>query len=108
MRPVLRVSRALPAQVSRPQISRTILARGARLNSSDAGKTENTKESNSSFTNAPPSPFWTPAKALLVSAFAAGLGYGVSSYTQTPAQTSKRPQYGSVKDFEKVDPSIAA
>ncbi|KAJ9490420.1 hypothetical protein VN97_g2850 [Penicillium thymicola] len=102
MRPVLRVSRALPAQVSRPQISRTILARGARLNSSDAGKTENTTEGNSSSTNAPPSPFWTPAKALLVSAFAAGLGYGVSSYTQTPAQTSKNPQYGSVKDFEKA------
>lgn len=102
MRPVLRVSRALPAQVSRPQISRTILARGARLNSSDAGKTENTKESNSSSTNAAPSPFWTPAKALLVSAFAAGLGYGVSSYTQTPTQTSKKPQYGSAKDFEKA------
>jgi hypothetical protein len=34
-------------------------------------------------------PFWTPGKALLVSAFAAGLGYGVSSYTQTPTQTSK-------------------
>ncbi|KOS45018.1 hypothetical protein ACN38_g4050 [Penicillium nordicum] len=102
MRPVLRVSRALPAQVSRPQISRTILARGARLNSSDARKTENTREGNSSSTNAPPSPFWTPAKALLVSAFAAGLGYGVSSYTQTPAQTSKTPQYGSVKDFKKA------
>ncbi|KAJ6178908.1 hypothetical protein N7519_009369 [Penicillium mononematosum] len=98
---VLRVSRALPAPVCRPQISRTILARGARLNSSNAGKTENTKESNSS-TNAPLSPFWTPAKALLVSAFAAGLGYGVSSYTQTPTQTSKKPQYGSVKEFEKA------
>ncbi|CAI7578214.1 unnamed protein product [Penicillium glandicola] len=104
MRPVVRVSRALPAPVCRPQTSRTILSRGIRLNSSDAGnagKTENTKESNSS-TNTPPSPFWTPAKALLVSAFAAGLGYGVSSYTQTPTQTSKKPQYGSAKDFEKA------
>ncbi|CAP85622.1 Pc20g02930 [Penicillium rubens Wisconsin 54-1255] len=91
---VLRVSRALPTPFCRPQISRTILARGARLNSSDAG-TENTKESNSSSQNTPPSPFWTPGKALLVSAFAAGLGYGVSSYTQTPTQTSKKPQYGS-------------
>jgi D-lactate dehydrogenase (cytochrome) len=73
------------------------------LNSSNAGKTESTestKESNSS--NSPPSPFWTPAKALLVSAFAAGLGYGVSSYTQTSTQAPKKPQYGSVKDFEKV------
>ncbi|KAJ5800930.1 CAZyme family AA4 [Penicillium psychrosexuale] len=102
MRPVLRVSRGLPAPICRPQVSRAIVARGARLNSSDAGKTEHTKESNSSSTNAPPSPFWTPAKALLVSAFAAGLGYGVSSYTQTPTQTSKKPQYGSVKDFEKA------
>ncbi|KGO40251.1 FAD-linked oxidase, C-terminal [Penicillium expansum] len=102
MRPVLRVSRALPAPVCRPQISRTILARGTRLNSSEAGKTENTKEGNSSSTNTPPSPFWTPAKALLVSAFAAGLGYGASSYTQTPAQTSKKPQYGSAKEFEKA------
>ncbi|CAG7964402.1 unnamed protein product [Penicillium nalgiovense] len=98
----VRVSRALPAPICRPKISRTILARGARLNSSDAGKTENTKEGNSSSTNTPPSPFWTPSKALLVSAFAAGLGYGVSSYTQTPTQTSKKPQYGSVKDFEKA------
>ncbi|KZN87315.1 D-lactate dehydrogenase [Penicillium chrysogenum] len=98
---VLRVSRALPTPFCRPQISRTILARGARLNSSDAG-TENTKESNSSSQNTPPSPFWTPGKALLVSAFAAGLGYGVSSYTQTPTQTSKKPQYGSVKEFEKA------
>jgi D-lactate dehydrogenase (cytochrome) len=38
---------------------------------------------------------------------AAGLGYGVSSYTQTPTQTSKKPQYGSVKEFEKVNHSIA-
>ncbi|KAJ5472989.1 hypothetical protein N7530_006990 [Penicillium desertorum] len=51
---VLRVSRALPAPVCRPQISRAILARGARLNSSHAGKTENTKESNSSSSNTPP------------------------------------------------------
>ncbi|KAJ5816382.1 FAD-binding type 2 [Penicillium robsamsonii] len=103
MRPALRVSRALPAPVCRPQVSRAILSRGARLNSSNAGKTENTentKESNSS--NAPPSPFWTPAKAILASAFAAGLGYGVSSYTQTSTQTPKKPQYGSVKDFEKA------
>ncbi|KAJ5372626.1 FAD-binding type 2 [Penicillium concentricum] len=103
MRPVLRVSRALPAPICRPQVSRTILSRGARSNSSNAGKTENTentKQSNSS--NAPPSPFWTPAKALLVSAFAAGVGYGVSSYTQTSTQTPKTPQYGSVKDFEKA------
>ncbi|KAJ5520102.1 FAD-binding type 2 [Penicillium fimorum] len=109
MRPVLRVSRALPAPICRPQVSRAILSRGARLNSSNAGKTENTentKESNSS--NAPPSPFWTPAKAILVSAFAAGLGYGVSSYTQTSTQTSKKPQYGSVKDFEKAISELRA
>ncbi|OQE24174.1 hypothetical protein PENFLA_c010G03648 [Penicillium flavigenum] len=99
---VLRVSRALPAPFCRPQVSRAILARGARLNSSDAGKTENTKESNSSSPNTPPSPFWTPGKALLVSAFAAGLGYGISSYTQTPTQASKKPQYGSAKEFEKA------
>ncbi|KXG46101.1 FAD-binding, type 2 [Penicillium griseofulvum] len=108
MRPVLRASRALPAPC-RPQVSRTILSRGARLNSSTAGKTENTestKESNSS--NSPPSPFWTPAKALLVSAFAAGLGYGVSSYTQTSTQTPKKPQYGSVKDFEKAISELRA
>ncbi|KGO75269.1 FAD-binding, type 2 [Penicillium italicum] len=102
MRSVLRVSRTLPAPVCRHQISRNVLARGARLNSSEAGKSESTKEGNSSSTNTPPSPFWTPAKALLVSAFAAGLGYGVSSYTQTPVQTSKKPQYGSATEFEKA------
>lgn len=108
MRPVLKVPRALPAPVCRPRISsRAVLAHGARLNSSNAtGKTESTKDSNSSSgssANSPPSPFWTPAKALLVSAFAAGLGYGYASYNQTPAQTSTKPQYGTVKDFEKVE-----
>jgi D-lactate dehydrogenase (cytochrome) len=45
-------------------------------------------------------------KALLISAFAAGLGYGYASYGQELAQASKKPQYGSTKDFAKVSPSI--
>ncbi|KAJ5555082.1 FAD-linked oxidase C-terminal [Penicillium sp. DV-2018c] len=110
MRPVLRVSRALPAPVCRPRISpRTVLARGARLNSTNAtGKTENTKENNHSSSASTTSPFWTPTKALLVSALAAGLGYGYATYNQTPLEASKKPQYGSAKDFEKAISELRA
>ncbi|KAJ5124199.1 FAD-linked oxidase C-terminal [Penicillium bovifimosum] len=110
MRPVLRVPRALPAPVCRPRIPPRIdLARGARLNSTNAtGKTENTKESDFSSSESTTSPFWTPTKALLVSAFAAGLGYGYASYNQTPSQASKKPQYGSTKDFEKAISELRA
>jgi len=110
MRPVLRASRALsaPCVPCRPRISprQTILA-GARLNSSSAS--EKTKEQNNSSSdpsNAPPSSSWTPTRALLVSAFAAGLGYGYASYNQTP-QEPKKPQYGSTKDFAQVKLPIA-
>ncbi|KAJ5565889.1 FAD-linked oxidase C-terminal [Penicillium sp. DV-2018c] len=110
MRPVLRVSRALPAPVCRPRISpRTVLARGARLNSTNAtGKTENTKENNHFSSASTTSPFWTPTKALLVSALAAGLGYGYATYNQTPLEASKKPQYGSAKDFEKAISELRA
>ncbi|KAJ5766846.1 uncharacterized protein N7511_004462 [Penicillium nucicola] len=109
MQQALRVSRALSARVPcRPRISphQTILARGARLNSSKAGAEKKTDQSSSSSSEsskgAAPLSFWTPTKALLVSAFAAGLGYGYASYGQGPAQASQKPQYGSAKDFEKA------
>ncbi|KAJ6009347.1 hypothetical protein N7499_005244 [Penicillium canescens] len=109
MRPVLRALRALPARAPcRPWISphQSILARGTRLNSSNAGaektKEQSSSSSSESSTGAPPLPFWTPTKALLVSAFAAGLGYGYASYGQELAQASKKPQYGSTKDFAKA------
>jgi D-lactate dehydrogenase (cytochrome) len=112
MRPVLRASRALPAPCVpyRPRISprQTILTRGARLNSSIASeKTKEQSDSSSNFSNTPPSPFWTPTKALLVSAFAAGLGYGYASYAQT-TQKSTEPEYASTKDFALVKLPIAS
>ncbi|KAJ6087322.1 hypothetical protein N7467_006236 [Penicillium canescens] len=76
------------------------------VDSSNAGaektKEQSSSSSSESSTGAPSSPFWTPTKALLVSAFAAGLGYGYASYGQELAQASKKPQYGSTKDFAKA------
>jgi D-lactate dehydrogenase (cytochrome) len=107
MRPVLRASRALsgPCVPCRPRIPprHTIVARGARSNSSNAR--EKTKEQSNSSSNAPPSPFWTPSKALLVSAFTAGLGYGYASYNQT-TQGPQTPQYASTKEFAQVKSPI--
>jgi D-lactate dehydrogenase (cytochrome) len=39
---------------------------------------------------------------LLISALAAGIGYGYAALGQESPQTAKNPQYGSPKDFEKV------
>jgi D-lactate dehydrogenase (cytochrome) len=70
--------------------------------SSGAGKGQQKQESASSRPQSSPnSSSWTPLRALAIATFAGWLGYGYASYGQTPQITAK-PQYGSVKDFEKV------
>ncbi|KAJ5396890.1 hypothetical protein N7509_005003, partial [Penicillium cosmopolitanum] len=81
-----------------------------RLNSSStgAGKEQQKQEStNSRPQSSPNSSSWTPLRALAIATFAAGLGYGYASYGQTPQITAK-PQYGSVKDFEKAITELRA
>ncbi|KAJ5334855.1 hypothetical protein N7452_007258 [Penicillium brevicompactum] len=106
---VSRVIRAPCAPWSGISSRQAILASNVRLNSSTAsGKTkEESGSSSNTSSNAPPSPFWTPTKALLISAFAAGLGYGYASYNTTPAKPST-PQYGSTKDFDRAIADLRA
>lgn len=49
------------------------------------------------------SPFWNTSKAVLVSVFAASLGY---AYAVSQSTRPKQPQYGSMKDFEKVSSNL--
>ncbi|CAG8043536.1 unnamed protein product [Penicillium salamii] len=103
---LVRASRVIPTPCAPSRISSRILARGARWNSSNAsGKTKEQSESKTS--NAPPVSFWTPTKAVLVSAFAAGLGYGLASYNGTPAKPST-PRYGSTQDFARAITDLKA
>ncbi|CAI7671289.1 unnamed protein product [Penicillium bialowiezense] len=105
---VSRVLRAPCAPWSRISSRQTVLASSVRLNSSTAsGKTNEKSDSSSDASNPPPPPFWTPTKALLASAFAAGLGYGYSAYNNTPAKPST-PQYGSTKDFDRAIADLRA
>lgn len=78
----------------RPHLSaaRGILAgRSVRTNSTSSNNGSQRQKGSS----------WSPGPTLLISALAAGLGYGYASYAQIP-QTTKKPQYGSTRDFEKV------
>ncbi|CAG8231971.1 unnamed protein product [Penicillium salamii] len=103
---LVRASRVIPTPCAPSRVSSRILARGARWNSSNAsGKTKEQSESKTS--NAPPAPFWTPTKAVLVSAFAAGLGYGLASSNGTPAKPST-PRYGSTQDFARAITDLKA
>lgn len=109
MRTVHRVSRVLFG-VPRSRISshRSILTFGTRFNSSRAGEqTEERSNPSSDQYNGSPSRLWTPVTTLLVSAFAAGLGYGYASYNTTPTEPST-PQYGSTKEFSRVSLSLAS
>ncbi|KAJ5918251.1 CAZyme family AA4 [Penicillium verhagenii] len=92
----------------RPRISQPKLlsATGFRPNSSITQHT-NGSASSSSSGSSPKPPFWTPTRTLLVSAFAAGLGYGFASYNQTP-QPATKAKYGSLKDFEKAIAELRA
>ncbi|KAJ5668264.1 FAD-binding type 2 [Penicillium maclennaniae] len=77
-----------------------------RTNTTSSRNNSQSQNSSSSF-NSDSALFWTPAKSLLVSAVAAGLGYGYATYNQTP-QAPKKVQYGSMKDFEKAIAELRA
>lgn len=82
----------------RPRISpsRTFVAsRAIRANSTTSANGKQRQDSSNA-------PSWTANRTLLVSALAAGLGYGYASYGQESPPATKKPQYGSPKDFEKV------
>lgn len=87
----------------RPRISPACgvwVTRAVRANATSSSNGTN-NQGNSSSSNSSNGSSWSPSRTFLVSALAAGLGYGYASYNQTPT-TSKKPQYGSTKDFEKV------
>ncbi|KAJ5118888.1 FAD-binding type 2 [Penicillium atrosanguineum] len=93
----------------RPRISQCPVVRtsgAARTNATASKNSSQSQDSSSSFSSSS-APFWTPAKTLLVSAFAAGLGYGYASYSQAP-QAPKKVQYGSMKDFDKAIAELRA
>ncbi|KAL4922235.1 hypothetical protein BDW62DRAFT_173290 [Aspergillus aurantiobrunneus] len=80
--------------------------RAVRLNSSSSsngrdGNKDDTSRSGSS--TGASSNSWGPGRTLLISAFAAGFGYGIAGLVQSPqAKDTDLPQYGSPKDFEKA------
>ncbi|PLN75385.1 proteins the FAD binding domain-containing protein [Aspergillus taichungensis] len=107
MRPVLSLSRGLPAcpraiNPRRPNLPQTFFssARVARWNSTTSNEDGAHKDSSRSETS---SSSWSAGRVALVSAVAAGVGYTVATTTRsTPSQKSSPPQYGSVADFEKA------
>ncbi|KAJ5624525.1 CAZyme family AA4 [Penicillium lagena] len=107
----MRASLLAPRRFSaRALRSRTAQLRtcGSRWNSSSAAtESKEHKSSGSQSSAGASSPFWTPGKALLVSAFAAGLGYSYASL-QAPAKKQSKPQYGSAQDFEKAVSELRA
>lgn len=108
MRPALMVPRSFSTpRIShcRPRISQPryiVASKSVRGNASTSREKSEQKENNSSGSSSSNIPsFWTPGRTLLVSAFAAGLGYGVASWNQTQQQPEKG-QYGTAKEFEQV------
>ncbi|CEJ57174.1 Putative Oxidoreductase, FAD-binding [Penicillium brasilianum] len=95
----------------RPRISqsRRFVASGASrtisTTSANGNQHQNSSSGSSSSTN---SSSWTASRTLLVSAFAAGLGYGYASYGRESPRAAKKPQYGSPKDFEKAIAELRA
>ncbi|CAG8373445.1 unnamed protein product [Penicillium salamii] len=104
---LVRASRVIPTPCAPSRISSRILARGARWNSSNASGKAKEESESSKTSNSPSAPFWTLTKAVLVSAFAAGLGYGLASYNATPAKPST-PRYGSTQDFARAITDLKA
>lgn len=89
----------------RPWISSfrgVVASRAIRANSTTSANGGQRQDSSSSFNSSPNSSSWTATRTLLVSALAAGIGYGFASVGQESQQVIKKPQYGSPKDFEKV------
>ncbi|PKY07831.1 proteins the FAD binding domain-containing protein [Aspergillus campestris IBT 28561] len=107
MRPVLALSRGLPAcpraiNPRRPNLPQSFSssARVARWNSTTSNGEGAHKDGSKSGST---SSSWSAGRVALVSALAAGVGYTLATTTRsTPSQKSSPLQYGSVADFEKA------
>ncbi|KAL4924879.1 uncharacterized protein BDV17DRAFT_294972 [Aspergillus undulatus] len=100
---------ASPRIIHRPSPQ---LFRFARLNSSGAGAVRNEKKkndaSNSESSTGSSSNARGSGRTFLISALAAGIGYGLASSTQSRNKGTNIPQYGSAKDFEKAIAELQA
>ncbi|KAJ5198103.1 FAD-binding type 2 [Penicillium cinerascens] len=94
-------------QISQPRVGRASGAVRANATTGKSSTNSSQSQDSSSSSDSNSSPFWTPTKTLLVSAFAAGLGYGYATYNQS-LQATKKVQYGSMKDFEKAIAELRA
>ncbi|KAL3471300.1 hypothetical protein BJX99DRAFT_30696 [Aspergillus californicus] len=112
--PALR-PRAFPANIPRTLCRRPpqflSFSKAVRLNSSrseTSGSEQKGESSRSeSSTESPPNP-WISGQTLLISALAAGIGYGVASSRSSETKDAGAPQYGSVKDLEKAIAELRA
>ncbi|KAI9039175.1 FAD-binding oxidoreductase [Aspergillus affinis] len=115
MRTISRLSRGFPtsprALQSRPKfpkshsVSCSQFSQFARWNSSSA---QNNGSNGSKSPGSTPNS-WTLNRTLLASALAAGVGYGFASLKQSSQmQSTRKPQYGSTKDFEKAIAELRA
>ncbi|KAJ5288853.1 FAD-binding type 2 [Penicillium angulare] len=101
------VPRVLNCRSQALRQQRFTASRGIRAHSSASQATTKQQRNSSHSGSSSQSSFWTPARAFLVSAFAAGAGYGFASYNQVP-QPAKKAKYGSMKDFEKAIAELRA
>ncbi|KAL4892918.1 hypothetical protein BDV59DRAFT_193444 [Aspergillus ambiguus] len=98
------------APLCRPQISRPQW-RIARLNSSSANNDGNSQQTGSGGpkSSSSSSNSWSAGRTLLVSALAAGAGYAGAVIAQKPqGKDLKKPQYGTMQDFEKAIAEVRA
>ncbi|PKX91699.1 FAD-binding oxidoreductase [Aspergillus novofumigatus IBT 16806] len=97
--------RGLLRQTKTPQ-PQVLSFRATRYNSSNSSRGIPKSQRNFAGSNSPAQVapgFWTSGKALLACVLAASIGYAYAA-TGRPSQleSSKKPQYGTAKDFEKA------
>jgi D-lactate dehydrogenase (cytochrome) len=77
------------------------------LNSSSSGDRRENKAHDPSFgSSKESSSSWITGQTILLSTLAAGIGYGLAASQSTPTRETGIPEYGTAKDFEKVDTNL--
>ncbi|KAF7157724.1 hypothetical protein CNMCM6106_003577 [Aspergillus hiratsukae] len=98
--------RALRRQTRIPQPQVFSSIRATRYNSSSSSKNTPGSQSDFSGSNFPSQAapgFWTSGKALFACVLAASIGYAyAASSSASQSESSKKPRYGTAKDFEKA------